>query len=197
MNNVDVSYLFEQTTFAGDQAALDAEVDAFWANPPARPPLTTRITCRVCDRPAEIPILSSGLLCSLCRADLDATEVHIRGTLQAAEEALSDAWTRWDADLAHASDDDRAWWSKVSAAALAVEQGAMSRAEYDRKAKSALNLEPAALALKQGTMSQAEYDQKARRAALLQQSEAVEALVRATERWARALAEVEAARDDK
>lgn len=144
---------------------------------PRRPPLTARITCRVCDKPAEIPILAAGLLCDLCRADLDATEAHIRQTLDAAEQALTDAWTRWDADLAHSGEAE--WWARVSAAALAVEQGQMPRADYDRKAQAALT-------------------QGGPRAALLRQSQATIDVAAATEwtrGWARAaLEEVEAAR---
>jgi len=100
------------------QLTLDQEVDAFWAEKPQRPaaPQTARITCRVCDKPAEVPILSSGLLCTLCRADLDATERHIRETLAAAEQALHAAWERWDADLAHADTADRERYQKVCAA---------------------------------------------------------------------------------
>ena len=84
---------------------------------PHRPAvLTTRITCRVCNRKQDIPVLATGLLCDLCRADLDATEAHIRATLAAAEQALTEAWTRWDADLAHASDKDRAFYEQACAA---------------------------------------------------------------------------------
>lgn len=83
---------------------------------PPRPPLTARITCRVCDRREDVPISSSGLLCALCRADLDATEQHIRETLTATEQTLGDAWARWDADLAHADEADRERYQKVSAA---------------------------------------------------------------------------------
>lgn len=83
---------------------------------PKRPVQTARITCRVCDRKEDVPILSAGLLCDLCRADLDATEQHIRETLTATEQALGDAWTRWDADLAHSDESDRERYSRVCAA---------------------------------------------------------------------------------
>lgn len=178
-----------------DDALNDPDPLSFDA--PKRPPQTARITCRVCNRKEDVPISSSGLLCALCRADLGATERHIKETLAAAEQALHDAWARWDADLAHS--DESEWWSKVSAAALAVSRGEMTQADYDRKVKSALNLERATALVERGEISQADYDQKARRAALLRQSMAVEALVKAMERtqgWAdAALAEVETARN--
>lgn len=170
--------LQQQTIFDTDtRMALDQEVDAFWAATPQRAPaMTICITCRVCNKPAEIPITASGLLCDLCRVDLATTETHIRDTLATAEQTLTDAWTRWDADLAHSGEAD--WWARVSAAQIAVEQGQMTRAEFDRKV---------ATTIKQGGI----------RATLWAQSQAIEALVRATETtraWAEAaLEEVRAA----
>lgn len=107
------------------QLTLDEEVDAFWAEKPQRtaPPLTTRITCRVCDRKEDIPILAAGLLCAHCRRDLDATERHIRETLAAAEQAFDDATTRWDAVWAQADPNDRARFHVVDDARLANAPG--------------------------------------------------------------------------
>lgn len=141
-------------------------------DPPVRPPLTTRITCRVCDRTEDVPIGTAAQLCTHCRADLDATERHIHETLEAAETALSTAWCRWDADLAQS--DDRERYARVCAA---KEAGAPGFAEkYAR-----------AIAKGDGL------------SVLLIQSEAVEVLFAATERtrgWAeRALEEVREARD--
>ena len=99
------------------QRTLDQEVDAFWAErPPRLAALTARIRCAVCDRKEDVPILSSGLLCSLCRADLAATERYIRETLELAEQALDGAASRWDADFAHATEDDQMRYGKVCAA---------------------------------------------------------------------------------
>lgn len=80
---------------------------------PARPLLTARITCVVCNAKADV---TAGPLCDLCRADLDATERHIRETLAAAEQTLHDTWTRWDADLAHAEGADQERYRRVCAA---------------------------------------------------------------------------------
>src|SRR6187549_2178585 len=101
-----------------NQLTLDQEVDAFWAEKPQRPaaPLTARITCRVCDRKEDVPIPAAGLLCVHCRADLDATERHIRETLATTEQALHDTWASWDADLAHADPTDQERYQKVCAA---------------------------------------------------------------------------------
>lgn len=100
------------------QLTLDQEVDAWWAEQPQRPviPVTARITCRVCNKPAEVPILSSGLLCCFCRQDLDATEAHICQTLAVAEQAAEEAWERWEADRAHADPADQERYSRVCAA---------------------------------------------------------------------------------
>lgn len=129
------------------------------------------VTCLVCDEEHQVPVLAPHRLCPTCAADLDATERHIRETLETAEQALTDAWEHWDADLAHSDDKER--YAKVCAARV---EGAAGFAEkYAR-----------ALAKGDGL------------SALLKQSEAVAALITATERtraWAeRALEEVEAAR---
>lgn len=67
------------------------------------------ITCRVCERPAQIPILANGLLCSACRVDLDATEQRIARRLAEAEQQLVKQIETWDAlyDLAGPTDQER------------------------------------------------------------------------------------------
>ena len=98
--------------------------------PPRVTVLTIRRTCRVCDKPAEIPILAAGLLCAHCRRDLGATERHIRETLAAAEQAFDDATTRWDAVWAQADPNDRARFHVVDDARLANAPG--FAAKYQR-----------------------------------------------------------------
>lgn len=61
----------------------DDDLFGFTAAPP-KPRTTARITCRVCERPATVPIDAAGLLCDHCRADLDATQRHIDAVLSAA-----------------------------------------------------------------------------------------------------------------
>lgn len=98
--------------------------------PPRAAVLTARITCRVCDRKEDIPILSSGKLCTHCRRDLDATERHIRETLAASEQALDAATDRWGAVWAQADDKDRARYHVVDDARLANAPG--FAAKYQR-----------------------------------------------------------------
>jgi len=61
----------------------DDDLFGFVAAPPA-PRTTARITCRVCEKPAEVALDAAGLLCAHCRADLDATQRHIDAVLSAA-----------------------------------------------------------------------------------------------------------------
>lgn len=98
--------------------------------PPARPPLTARITCRVCDRTEDVPILNAGLLCSLCRADLDATERHIRETLAAAELHFQNAVDAWDAAYGQATKEDQDRYHNVCEARAAGTAG--FREKYQR-----------------------------------------------------------------
>lgn len=102
-----------------DDASNDPDPLSFDA--PQRPaaPLTTRITCRVCDRKEDVPILSSGLLCGHCRADLDATERHIRETLAAAEARFQDALDTFGATYAQADPRDQERYHAVEAARAA------------------------------------------------------------------------------
>lgn len=106
-----------------DDALNDPDPLSFDA--PVRTPQTARITCRVCARKEDVPILAAGLLCGHCRADLDATERHIRETLAVAEARFQDALTRWDADLAQADEADQLRYTRVAEALdkIAVARG--------------------------------------------------------------------------
>lgn len=92
---------------------------------------TARITCRVCEKPAQVPIDAAGLLCDLCRGNIEVTQHHITHAQQAAQERLQNAWERFDADLAHASPEVDAAWAKVEAARLAVFNGTVTQAAFD------------------------------------------------------------------
>lgn len=81
----------------------EADTDDLFAGPSRRLTQTARITCRVCERPAEVPILANGKLCDVCRSDVAATSRHIADRLARAEVARNDAGavyeTAWlDAD---------------------------------------------------------------------------------------------------
>lgn len=103
------------------QLTLDAEVGAFWAEKPQRAatPPTARITCRVCARKEDVPVLSAGLLCGHCRADLGATERHIRETLAVAEARFQDALDTFSAVYAQADPRDQERYHAVEEARAA------------------------------------------------------------------------------
>lgn len=127
-----------RTTFVLGQISLaDALNDPapLSFDPPARPPLTARITCRVCERKEEVPILSSGLLCSLCRADLDKTELHIAATLASSEQRLYDAWGRWEAGWGQAQENDQARYQNVLEARVSLPAAEFARKYEKAKAK--------------------------------------------------------------
>jgi hypothetical protein len=126
MKNVDVGYLFGPITLE-DALNEPAPLD-FDARPARGAVLTARITCRVCDKPATVPILSSGLLCEHCRRDLDATARHITQVLEATEARFVAAVERWDADYAHAEVRDQERYQNVGGA-----RAALSAAEFARK----------------------------------------------------------------
>lgn len=102
------------------QAAIDAlfsprstsdEDDELFGARRAPLPATARITCRVCIRPAEVPLDTAGLLCGLCREDTAAALVHVRTVASGALWATEEAWMRLEADVAHADETTRARWN--------------------------------------------------------------------------------------
>lgn len=92
----------------------DAAVDRWWAEPrkPRRPSLkivevspyatTMTITCRACGMRATVDIAWPGLLCGMCRADLDATEANLQACIADVTEAGeedTEAWLNYQAGL--------------------------------------------------------------------------------------------------
>jgi hypothetical protein len=76
---------------------------------------TTRITCRVCLKPAEV-VLGSPNLCRLCAADIPASRQHLTDLRQIAQTRLEAALTAFDAVLAGADATTQARWSKYETA---------------------------------------------------------------------------------
>ena len=90
---------------------------------PARQSLTMRRNCKVCEKPAEIPILARGQLCNLCRADLGATARHIKETLATAESRFFNALDAWEAAYAQATPEDQQRYHVVEDARAANAPG--------------------------------------------------------------------------
>lgn len=82
--------------------------DDIFARPPrsARKPSQqpARITCRVCNAPATVPVSWPALLCEHCMNDLDATRTHVQQCVDAnlaRLDAVTDGWlTQRDASPA-------------------------------------------------------------------------------------------------
>lgn len=112
------------------------EID--WDNPPRRTPTpTARITCRVCDAKAEQPIDAAGLLCAHCRADLDATEEHIKGVLRAAQIRFINARDLHQANVAHADERTRGRYERVQEALGAAHEGLVDAGSVRRRYEEA------------------------------------------------------------
>lgn len=105
----------ETLTIAG---AFDEDDDIF-----ARPPRAVareqakvgRITCRVCDRAATVPLDWPALLCQECMEDLDATRERVAGWLGSALQRLDTNQAAWDAIRIN---NER--WQPIQAALIAV-----------------------------------------------------------------------------
>lgn len=72
-----------------------------------------RITCRVCERPAAVPIDHPALLCPLCLEDLDKTARHVAERYAAVLVRFQQAWQTLEDAVA--ASDERAWWDQVEA----------------------------------------------------------------------------------
>lgn len=126
--------IYAQPPLFGTTQALENEVEAFWAEAPRRAPVATaRITCRVCDAKSEQSIDTPGLLCQHCRADLDATEAHIKGVLESALLSFLNARDLHQANVAHADEKTRARYERVQEALGAPHDGEMSAESVQRR----------------------------------------------------------------
>jgi hypothetical protein len=84
----------------------------------AEPIQPAHITCRVCDRPATVPLDHPALLCPLCLIDLDATRARVAGWLAAALERLDANEQAWQATKSASAALDR--WPAIQGALIAV-----------------------------------------------------------------------------
>lgn len=99
-----------------------SSVDDIFARPPrglVRPqPKAAHIICRVCDRPATVPLDHPALLCALCLLDLDMTRARVAEWLGKALERLDANKAAWEGirDASPAA----AKWPAIQAAMIAV-----------------------------------------------------------------------------
>src|SRR5690242_18908515 len=70
---------------------------------------TGRITCRVCDRPATVPLDHPALLCPECLSDLNATRARVRSWLDSVLAQLDAAIAAWEQIRAQHIDK----WSRI------------------------------------------------------------------------------------
>lgn len=88
------------------------------ARHPAHAPRLARITCRVCERAAQVPADAAGLLCPPCRENLATTRAHVQHCLQATAQRCEALWTQLEADVAHADEATLARWHRFQDAVM-------------------------------------------------------------------------------
>lgn len=126
----------KRTTFVAPVVAPPGEdpaADLFDRPPRAvalAPSATSRITCRVCRRPAAIPLGALGLLCDLCREDLGEATKHVQAIQWAAGKRLRQQWEAFDAHLAAADQATRERWAKVEAARVRWAAGKLTAERF-------------------------------------------------------------------
>lgn len=106
----------------------DTDIDKLFtprkkAPPPSRP--SGHITCRVCDKPATVPIDHPALLCAFCLDDLNITRAHVAACVEAVLMRLDQAKAEWTEMLDFSPARDR--WEKVQAAMIGVAEGRVSK----------------------------------------------------------------------
>jgi hypothetical protein len=111
MQEVNVGYLF------ADEAPMVGTSD------------TARITCRVCERPATVPVDHPALLCELCLEDLDKTQARVTEWLKLALERLDRNKDVWERTLAGSAASDR--WPAIQGALIAVAEKRATQAQLD------------------------------------------------------------------
>jgi len=122
------------------------ELDAFWARParkqtpinPAHTPGAVAITttCRVCGKRSQQAIHEPGLLCNVCRHDLDGAENKLNkqlADLNVAEATASETWIQRQADL---PDELAERWYRLSQDKQRID-AQLQRAETEKKFENA------------------------------------------------------------
>lgn len=110
------------------------EDDDIFARPPravARQQAKSgHITCRVCGRPATVPLDHPALLCPLCLMDLDTTRARVAQWLESALARLDANDAQWRATLDASPAQDA--WARVQGALIAVAEKRATQADLDR-----------------------------------------------------------------
>lgn len=103
----------------------------------ARPPRSAlkpsqqlaRITCRVCDRAAQVPLDHPALLCLECLGDLDTARTYVVRCTDAVLGRLEAAQATWE--RTRDASPAREAWAKVEAAMIAVAEKRATQAALD------------------------------------------------------------------
>lgn len=120
------------TIRVGRQQSVDLFSDA---EPIIRHDTMAHITCRVCGKPARVPIDHPALLCPLCIEDLDATAAHVQDGITTVLNRWEALNARWETTLSHSPAQAR--WAKVEAAIIAhgLQDATVQRTWHQRKAE--------------------------------------------------------------
>jgi len=103
--------------------ADEIELDAWWAMAPKKselrevpiPPgaMVVVRSCRACGKRSEIAVHWAGLLCGMCRADLEKTELRIMTIQASLESQLDRAMATWAVRQADLDDETAARWYRL------------------------------------------------------------------------------------
>lgn len=115
------------------QTGFDADDDDLFARPPRSALKPTqqlaRITCRVCERAAQVPIDHPALLCPLCLEDLDKAHATVARCTDAVLSRLEAAQHTWN--LTRDASTAKDAWERVQTAMIAVSEGRATQAALD------------------------------------------------------------------
>jgi hypothetical protein len=110
--------------------------DDIFARPPRsalrREQPTGRITCRVCDRPATVPLNHPALLCLECMGDLAATEARVRGWLNSLLALMDATIATWE--VVRAAHLDK--WRRIEDGLAMLAQGQVTEAQFNERWKA-------------------------------------------------------------
>lgn len=114
-----------------------ANDDDIFARPPRQEAKRARITCRVCDTKAAVPVDHPALLCPLCLEDLDKTRARVQAWLAATLVRLDQAKAQWSATLERSPARPR--WDGVATALAQVADKELDRSILESRWQATLN----------------------------------------------------------